>query len=221
MSEKSAILKHIIETVSSGERIKVKCKKEWEIDGPDVGMVCDIIRIDTHDTDPDELAEEEILVHMDFMPYIEYNKGFANKTWYDHLGDPRLTWFETIHWKKNQGVEELYMMNNDFEKNFEIQLAPLFLDFLNSEESKKGISYTKFLENTVMMLSHKILSIETKSIINNDIDVMDDKRDSDSITILESFKKKPLKGVGYLMDSEKIFNKAIDEAISFLRGKQK
>jgi hypothetical protein len=208
MSEMSSLLKYVIETVNSGNRIKARCKKEWEVEGPDIGMVCDIIKIDTHENEPDELGEEEILVYLDFMPYLKYNTGFAKPTWYDKLGEPRLIWFETIHWEKNQGKEELYLLKYNFEDNFDVELTPLFKDYLNSEESKKNVSYIKFLEDTVMKLSSKILVYETS-------EFMDD--DNYPIAHLEALKKKPLEGVGYLMESEKIYNKVIDEVIEYLK----
>lgn len=170
MKEISPILKHIIETVNSGVRIKAVCKNEWEVEGPDIGMVCDIIKIDTSEKEPDELGEEELLVYLDFMPYLEYNKGFAKPTWYDKLGEPRLTWFETIFWEKHQGKEELYLLKANFEDNFDVELTPLFKDYLTSEESKKNITYIKYLEDKVMMLANNILKYETNIAIKEDPD---------------------------------------------------
>jgi hypothetical protein len=173
MKDTAPILRHIIETVNSGKRIKVKCKKEWETDGPDENMICDIIKIDTHEIDPYNIAEAEILIYMDFMPYLKYNKIFAKPTWYDTLGEPCLTWFETIHWKEHKGIEEFYIMEDQFEEFFDVELSNLFKDYLDSKESKNNISYIEYLENKVMMLASNILKYETNIAMKEDPDPED------------------------------------------------
>lgn len=88
---------------------KIQSVAEEILEGPDVGMLCAITSINRY-PNYDEDGKKAYKVYLDYSRYEEYNKAMAIPNFYDNVGNPTLTWFQS---KMYRDTDELIIYDSD------------------------------------------------------------------------------------------------------------
>lgn len=141
--------KDLVEIVKSGVNPVIRIVKDKDYEGPDPGMLGQIIGV----TDVDHWGRENSVIGyvIDFFQFHDVNTKLANPTFYDSSGVACLTWMQTKHYEKEAKNFTIYEMYTEHSKYAEIDGFEVFEPenkwFNMYLETNRSISYPRFLED--------------------------------------------------------------------------